>query len=82
MYNSIKGSITGEYSEKKSKFIANGFYRNKTEFILHHVCYSRYSKYKVERYYDIPRLERLKEKVLVEMKSPKSVNKVMENIDI
>ena len=26
MYNSIKGSITGEYSEKKSKFIANGFY--------------------------------------------------------
>ena len=26
MYNSIKGSVTGEYSEKKSKFIANGFY--------------------------------------------------------
>ena len=65
------------YLDYMPVFIANGFYRNKTEFILHHVCYSRYSKYKVERYYDIPRLERLKEKVLVEMKSPKSVNKVM-----
>lgn len=68
------------YLDYMPVFIANGFYRNKTEFTLHHVCYSRYSKYKVEKYYDIPRLERLKAKVLVEMKSPKSVNKVTENI--
>lgn len=61
-------------------FIANGFYRNKTEFIMHHVCYSRYSKYKIERYYDIPRLERLKAKVLVQMDAPKHVEKVIENV--
>ena len=63
-------------------FIANGFYRNKTEFIMHHVCFSRYSKYKIERYYDIPRLERLKAKVLVQMEAPKHVEKIIENIII
>ena len=63
-------------------FIANGFYRNKTEFIMHHVCYSRYSKYKIERYYDIPRLERLKAKVLVQMNAPKHVEKKSFNLII
>lgn len=68
------------YLDYMPVFIANGFYRNKTEFIMHHVCYSRYSKYKIERYYDIPRLERLKAKVLVQMEAPKHVEKVVENI--
>lgn len=49
-------------------FIANGFYRNRTEFIRRHVIFSRFAKYpKVERYADVERLKRLKEKILVEM---------------
>lgn len=49
-------------------FIANGFYKNKTEFITRHVVYSRFSKYpKVDKYLDQKRLYRLKEKVLVNM---------------
>lgn len=49
-------------------FIANGFYRNKTEFVTRHVIYSRFSKYpKVERYIDVGRLEECKKRVLVEM---------------
>lgn len=70
------------YLDYMPVFIANGFYRNKTEFIMHHVCFSRYSKYKIERYYDIPRLERLKAKVLVQMEAPKHVEKIIENIII
>lgn len=70
------------YMDYMPVFLANGFYRNKTEFIMHHVCYSRYSKYKIEKYYDIPRLERLKAKVLVQMDAPKNVEKISENIII
>lgn len=50
-------------------FLANGFYRNKTEFITRHVIYSRFTKYpKVEKYIDVERLEQNKAKILVEMK--------------
>lgn len=49
-------------------FIANGFYRNKTEFIARHVIYSRYTKYpKVERYIDEGKLEAYKQRILVDM---------------
>ena len=49
-------------------FIANGFYKNRTEFIREHVVYSRFTKYpKVERYLGIGRLIRLRNKVLVDM---------------
>ena len=49
-------------------FIANGFYKNKTEFIREHVIYSRFSKYpKVDRYVGIGRLMRLRDKILINM---------------
>lgn len=49
-------------------FIANGFFRNKKEFIDNHVVYSRYTKYpKIERYLDTGRLIRLRNKILVDM---------------
>lgn len=49
-------------------FIANGFYRNKTEFSREHLIYARYSKYpKVERYIGLKRLERLRDRLLVDM---------------
>ena len=49
-------------------FIANGFYRNKTEFIREHVIYSRFSKYpKVDKYIGTQRLMRLREDILVDM---------------
>ena len=49
-------------------FIANGFYKNRTEFAREHLIYSRYSKYpKVERYINTGRLIRLRRKLLVDM---------------
>lgn len=49
-------------------FIANGFYKNKTEFIREHVIYSRFTKYpKIDRYINTGRLIRLRNRVLVDM---------------
>ena len=49
-------------------FVANGFYKNKTEFNREHVIYSRFSKYpKVDRYINTGRLIRLRDRILVNM---------------
>jgi hypothetical protein len=50
-------------------FIANGFYKNRTEFIRRHVVYSRFAKFpKVDRYIETGRLLRLRKSILVNMK--------------
>lgn len=49
-------------------FVANGFYKNQTEFKREHVVYAPYSRYpKVLRYLGVSKLEKLKQEVLVEM---------------
>lgn len=49
-------------------FIANGFYKNKTEFVAEHIVYNSNVKYKkVDRYLNTGRLIRLRSKILVDM---------------
>lgn len=49
-------------------FIANGFYKNKTEFCREHVIYSRYTKWpQIDRYINTGRLIRLRNRILVDM---------------
>lgn len=49
-------------------FIANGFFKNRTEFNQKHVVYSAFSSYpKIDRYVDTGRLIRLRDSILVDM---------------
>ena len=49
-------------------FLANGFYKNITQFRKEHIVYSRYTSYpKVDRYLNTGRLVRLRNKILVDM---------------
>lgn len=53
-------------------FIANGFYKNRTQFINRHVVYNRFLKYpKVERYLDCKILEKYRQDITVIMKYSK-----------
>lgn len=49
-------------------FVANGFYKNKTEFTREHVVFSRFTKYpKIDRYLGTGKLIRLRNSILVDM---------------
>lgn len=49
-------------------FIANGFYKNRTEFKMRHVVYDPYSKFpKIRKYLEIDHLEKLRSRILVTM---------------
>ena len=54
-------------------FVANGFYKNKTEFTREHVIYSRFSKYpKIDRYLNTGKLIRLRNSILIDMEFKRS----------
>lgn len=62
-------------------FLANGFYKNKTEFEREHIMWSRFSKYpKVERYFNIPRLIRNQNSILIEMPDQRPTTQHHEDI--
>lgn len=49
-------------------FIANGFYKNKTEFTQEHIIWKRFSKFpQIDRYINTGRLIRLRNSILVNM---------------
>jgi len=56
-------------------FVANGFYRNKTDFCKQHVMWSRYSKFpKVDGYFDTRRLVRYRDSILIDMNFERKTN--------
>lgn len=62
-------------------FIANGFYRNRTEFCAMHAVYSAFSKYpKIEKYLDTDILEKYRDEILVTM--PYEKRTIHHHIDI
>lgn len=60
-------------------FIANGFFSNKSDFVNRHVIYNNFASYpKIERYIGEDSLQKLKQRILVEMDyKKKTINHVI-----
>lgn len=64
-------------------FIANGYFRNRTDFTTNHVVYSPYSKFpKIQYYVGIEKLEALKKQILIEMPYENKTISLIENIKV
>ena len=62
-------------------FVANGYFKNRTDFIRKHVIYKPFRNYPIiDRYVNVYILEKLRDKILVEMKFER--NTVRHTIDI
>lgn len=58
-------------------FIANGFYKNKTEFNARHCVFARYSKYpKIERYIGERTLRQYRDSILVHMECSRTAVRI------
>lgn len=64
-------------------FLANKFYKNRTEFIRRHVIYKAFSRYpKIEKYVEVGRLIKLRDSITVTMKYRKKTITHEENINV
>ena len=62
-------------------FIANGFYKNKSEFAREHIIYSRFTQYpQIDRYVNTNKLNRLRDSILINMDFERQT--VQHHIDI
>jgi hypothetical protein len=62
-------------------FIANGFYKNRTEFLRTHVVYNNFSKFpKIDRYVEQGRLLKYRRSILVEMPFERHTTRHVKNV--
>ena len=62
-------------------FIANGFYRNKTEFSNEHIEYDRFAKYpKIKAFHGTSKLNAYRKRILVPMTVPRSTIRNRHNV--
>ncbi len=63
-------------------FLAHGYYKNRTEFKRQHVVYNHYSRFpKVDRYTDVGKLVRLRNKLLVHMPYARHTQRHLEIVE-
>lgn len=61
--------------------VANGFYKNRTEFIRRHVVYSTFTQFpKVDRYVETRHLQQLRDRVLVDMEFARHTTRHVLNV--
>ena len=64
-------------------FIANGFYKNQTDFRQQHVVWKPYSRYpQVDRYVGTRKLERLRDSILVTMPMERHTTRIVRDIEV
>lgn len=77
----LSATPADSFIEYASLFVANGFYKNKTEFEREHVVWSRYTKYpKVDRYMNVSKLIKLRDSILVEMPTVRATTQIHKDI--
>lgn len=78
----LSASPGDRWEDYAAVFIANGFFRNITEFRRQHLVYSQYiTKYpKVEGYRNETRLIRLRDRILVDMDFKRNTNPIHEDL--
>lgn len=62
-------------------FLANGFYKNRTEFVHRHVVYKNYMNFpKIDRYVETRHLEKLRAKITVDMPMERHTKRHIKNV--
>lgn len=62
-------------------FVANGYYKNRTEFLKRHAVYNRFTKYpKIDRYVECKRLEKIRDHITVDMPFAKKTTRHVSDI--
>ena len=69
------------YEQYWPVFVANGFYKNKSEFCREHIIYSRYTKWpQIDRYVGTKKLDKLRDMILIDMDFERSTNSHHEDV--
>ena len=78
----VMSATSGDtWQDYETIFVANGFFKNRTEMSREHYVFARYAKFpKVERYFNEGRLIRLRDKLLIDMDFERHTNPIHEDI--
>ena len=78
----LSGTPGDTWSDYIPVFIANGYYRNKTDFTNQHIEFDRFAKYpKIKAYHNVPKLIKQRQEVLVHMPVKRHTTRVRKFVD-